>query len=281
MLIVLQISTSECSQDRLRQLLAAPTKTSRSLEPCYVAPSEFLHLCKCRKHWLWQLSLLQSLARSRKAFLLRPSDVEKNPGPAAAAAAETQSKKSKFQTVIHVNARSLLRYFDDLASLVSTERLHIIAISETWLDSSVSNNKIHLAGFNLFRIDRNRSGGGVAVYCSDHLPCSLLHCGTSSSGVASLWVSVRVPSLFSRFPAKFSRSMFISSFHNISTPTTCSTLFSLDSALPTQPKLFSSTALTNGIRPSTPRSMYVQCSLTFPKLLTLPATSFFYPNLPT
>lgn len=111
--------------------------------------------------------------------------------------------------MIHVNARSLLRHFDDLAPLVTTERLHIIAISETWLDSSVSNNKIHLAGFNLFRIDRNRSVGGVAVYCSDHLPCSLLYCGTSSSGVKSLWVSVRVPSLFSRFSAKFSRSMFI------------------------------------------------------------------------
>ena len=75
LLIVLQISTSECSQDRLRQLLAVPTKSSPSLEPCYVAPSEFSHLRKCRKRWLWQLSLLQSLTRSRKAFLLRPGEV--------------------------------------------------------------------------------------------------------------------------------------------------------------------------------------------------------------
>ena len=64
-----------------------------------------------------------------------------------------------------------------------------------------------------------------------------------------------VPSLFSQFPAKFSRSTLISSFHNIFTHTTCSILFSLDSALPTQPKLFFSTALTSGIRPLTPRSM--------------------------
>ena len=67
-----------------------------------------------------------------------------------------------------------------------------------------------------------------------------------------------VTSLFSPFPAKFSRSKFISSFHNIFTPTTCSILFSLDSALTTQPKLFFSTTLTSGIRPLTPKSMWVQ-----------------------
>ena len=76
-------------------------------------------------------------------------------------------------------------------SLVSTERLHIIAISEIWWDSSVSINEIHLVGYNLFRFDCNYSSD-IAVYCSDHLPCSLLHCGTSSSGVESLWISVRV-----------------------------------------------------------------------------------------
>ena len=89
-----------------------------------------------------------------------------------------------------------------------------------------------------------------------------------------------VTSLFSPFPAKFSRSKFISSFHNIFTPTTCSILFSLDSALPTQPKLFFSTALTSGIRPLTPRSMWVQYSSTYPRPSTLSATSYFYPNSP-
>ena len=90
-----------------------------------------------------------------------------------------------------------------------------------------------------------------------------------------------VPSLFSQFLVKFSRSMFISSFHNIFTPTTCSILFSLDSTLHTQTKLFFSTALTSGIRPLTPRSMWVQCSSTFPRPSTLSATSYFYPNSPT
>ena len=62
---------------------------------------------------------------------------------------KTQSKKSKFLTMIHVNVRSLFWHFDDLTFLASDERPHIIAISETWLDSSVSNNEIYLAGYNV------------------------------------------------------------------------------------------------------------------------------------
>ena len=112
LLIVLQISTSECSQDWLRQ----PTMSSPSLEPHYAPLSEFLHLRKCKKQWFWQLLLLQSLARIWNALLLRPGGVEKNPGPAAAAAAEAQLKKNKFLNMIHVNARSLLWHFDNLTS---------------------------------------------------------------------------------------------------------------------------------------------------------------------
>ena len=43
----------------------------------------------------------------------------------------------------------------------------------------------------MFRSDRNRCGGGVAVYCADHLPYSTLSCGASASGVEFLWVSIK------------------------------------------------------------------------------------------
>ena len=128
------------------------------------------------------LLLLEGHARCQKILLLWSGDVEKIPGPVAIAAAinETKIKKNKLLTAIHVNARSPLRHHNDL------ERSHILAVSETWLDSSVFNSEIHLAGYN-------HSGGGVAVYCCDYLPCTLLHCATSSSGVESLWVSVFPP----------------------------------------------------------------------------------------
>ena len=81
------------------------------------------------------------------------------------------------------------------------------------------------------------------------------------------------PISFFQSLAKYSRGTFISSFHNIFTPTTCSILFSLDFVLPTQAKLFFSTALTNGIRPLTLRSIYAQCSRHFLQCCQPRATS--------
>jgi hypothetical protein len=141
------------------------------------------------KKWYWQLLLFSKLNRGKNILLLRCGDVERNPGPDPAA----RKKKNKEAplTVIHLNTRSLIRHFDDVACLLSSERPHILALSETWLDCSVSDEQIHLPGYNVFRSDRSRNGGGVALYCIDVLPCSILHSGTSPSGAEFLWVSVK------------------------------------------------------------------------------------------
>ena len=49
----------------------------------------------------------------------------------------------------------------------------------------------HIPGYSLFCRDRNRCGGGVAIYCADHLPCCVLSSGVSTSGVEFLWVSIK------------------------------------------------------------------------------------------
>ena len=191
-LIFIRISISNCFEDSFDRPLVAQTKTSTLLEPRYDAPSVFSHLRECRKRILWEMALLKRLAKHRSTLLLRFGDVEKNPGPPTTTNTGDKNKKNKFLTVIHVNTRSLLRHFDDVSSLVSSERPHILALSETWLDSSVVDGEVHIPGYTLFRFDRNRSGGGVAIYCADNLPCSVLSCSRSSSGVESLWISVRL-----------------------------------------------------------------------------------------
>ena len=45
--------------------------------------------------------------------------------------------------------------------------LDILALNETCLDQSFSNNLVSIPGYNLERRDRNRNGGGVAFYISD------------------------------------------------------------------------------------------------------------------
>ena len=43
----------------------------------------------------------------------------------------------------------------------------IFGVSETWLDDCVPNDEVQIPGFNIYRKDRNRRGGGVLLYVSE------------------------------------------------------------------------------------------------------------------
>ena len=49
----------------------------------------------------------------------------------------------------------------------------IITLNETRLDSSVLNCEIEIPGYDIVRRDRNRSGGGVAIYIRSHIPYTI------------------------------------------------------------------------------------------------------------
>ena len=38
------------------------------------------------------------------------------------------------------------------------------SINETWLDSTVADHEVDIDGYELIRKNRNRNGGGVAIY---------------------------------------------------------------------------------------------------------------------
>ena len=64
-----------------------------------------------------------------------------------------------------VNCRSLLPCIDELSLIFKEAKPGIIAITETWLDDSVADHEIHIAGYNIIRKDRQfRRGGGCAIY---------------------------------------------------------------------------------------------------------------------
>ena len=95
-----------------------PMRFSQSLLPHYVAFTTASHLNDSIRKSLWSLSLSRRLSRGHNTLLLRAGDIEKNPGPNAA------GKKNRL-TVVHVNTRSLLHHFDDVASLVSAHHPRI------------------------------------------------------------------------------------------------------------------------------------------------------------
>ena len=66
----------------------------------------------------------------------------------------------------------------------------IITISETHLDETIMDSEVALEGFCLERLDRNRRGGGVAVYVDDSLPYHRRY-DFEQNGVEALWVEIK------------------------------------------------------------------------------------------
>jgi hypothetical protein len=98
-------------------------------------------------------------------------------------------------SVVQSNVRSLRNKFDELLLLV--ERVHpdIIALTETWLSPDILDSEFHLAGYYMYRADRSpqRIGGGVALYCKEHLHPSLLEEYKDPEGTEeSLWCRLRL-----------------------------------------------------------------------------------------
>ena len=90
--------------------------------------------------------------------------------------AQTQipiSLPAEFISILYANCRSLLPKLDHLKVLVSVNTPHIISICETWLDDSISNDELHINGYSLTRRDRDRHGGGVAVYIHESITMSV------------------------------------------------------------------------------------------------------------
>ena len=91
--------------------------------------------------------------------LLLSGDIELNPGPSP----------GKALSVSHINAQSMLNKLDLIA--VELGCYDIITVSETWLDKSIPNSLITIPGYQEpIRLDRNRQGGGVAMYFKLNIP---------------------------------------------------------------------------------------------------------------
>ena len=69
----------------------------------------------------------------------------------------------------HLNITSLPKYIEQLRIYLGNKPLDILTINETRLDDSINNIMVDIPRYNLFRKDRFRQGGGVAIYTRDIL----------------------------------------------------------------------------------------------------------------
>ena len=75
-------------------------------------------------------------------------------------------------SIIHFNARSLKANFNLIRSYINTlnVRFDVIAISESWIESSTDVSEFHLNNYEIIHTDRqNKRGGGVLLYVSKTL----------------------------------------------------------------------------------------------------------------
>jgi hypothetical protein len=124
-------------------------------------------------------------------LLILSQDIELNPGPAY--------ERNNF-SFCHANVRSVLveNKLDDLVLRAVHEDYAIMALSETWLDDSIANERLKIDGYEMERNDRNRQGGGVAFYVRNDIGYKLCH-DLGSDLFEVLWIKVFVPGGFVMF----------------------------------------------------------------------------------
>ncbi len=93
-------------------------------------------------------------------------------------------------TVSHMNVQSILPSLDEIKLWLKENPYDIFTLSETWLDSSVNDSEIHIPGYVIERADRNRHGGGVAVYIKNDIDYKR-RSDIEHEDIESLWLEVK------------------------------------------------------------------------------------------
>ena len=93
---------------------------------------------------------------------------------------------------LHANTRSLLPKLSEVQLLLSRTRASILAATETWLDSSISDGELDVPGFKILRRDRDRNGGGVALFIRSDIAFNPRP-DLSADNLEALWIEILLP----------------------------------------------------------------------------------------
>ena len=74
--------------------------------------------------------------------------------------------------ICHFKINSNTNKFDTLVEMVKA--FDIFLISESKLDNTFPVNQFSVRGYNFFRRDHNRFGGGLILYINENIPCKPL-----------------------------------------------------------------------------------------------------------
>ena len=75
--------------------------------------------------------------------------------------------------------RSIVPKIGKLVCLCLANKPSIVCLTETWLCSDILDSELHIPIYTIARQDRNRHGGGVAIYINNALSFKVLLSGPS------------------------------------------------------------------------------------------------------
>ena len=94
-----------------------------------------------------------------------------------------------------LNINSLFAHIDELRVFISNNKVDILCINETKLDSSINDKEVHIPNFEIIRRDRRtngRHGGGICIYIRSNINYKIRH-NLQSETLENLVVEIKKP----------------------------------------------------------------------------------------
>jgi hypothetical protein len=93
---------------------------------------------------------------------------------------------------LHANIRSLIPKILEVKLLLEKTKAAVLAISETWVDSSVPDGKLNIEGYNILRRNCSRHSGGVCLYIKHGLAFNLRP-DLNTDGLEAIFTEILLP----------------------------------------------------------------------------------------
>ena len=102
------------------------------------------------------------------------STIEPGEGSASenSSLADLDISKIKGLKIASLNVNGLMKHIEEIRVMLINYPFEILAISETKIDSTISDSEIHINGYTIIKKDRTKNGGGIAFYIKDTLSYS-------------------------------------------------------------------------------------------------------------
>ena len=85
-----------------------------------------------------------------------------------------------------------MKYYEEIKQVTNEKEIHVLALNEIRLDSSVLDFEVEIPLYSIIRKDRDRNGGGVALYVHESIQFkSITHDSLSKLEALSIQINLK------------------------------------------------------------------------------------------